>query len=298
MIEGAPAAPARRLRDGACLPIATVLLAVLAIWYAAALVLNAPAARAVLPKQAGIAAFAGAAWSQTRPLLPAPQQIAGTLARDLFGWPLNAPRNLFFQASATVAEAALGLAFALALGILLAVAIVHLRAFDRSLMPWVIASQTVPVLAIAPMVVVVLGNLGLSGLLPKAAIAGYLAFFPITVGMVKGLRAPDPLQLDLMRTYSASRRQVFAKLRWPASLSFLFPNLRIAVALAVVGAIVAELPTGAQAGLGARLLAGSYYGQTLQLWATLVMASLVSLAGLGAVGLIERGMRTLRGGRL
>jgi NitT/TauT family transport system permease protein len=135
-------------------------------------------------------------------------------------------------------------------------------------------------------------------LLPKAAIAGYLAFFPITVGMVKGLRAPDPLQLDLLRTYDARPRQVFSLLRWPASLGFLFPSLRIAVTLALVGAIVAELPTGAQAGLGARLLAGSYYGQTVQIWAALLMAAAMSVLGLAVVSGIETLAARRRGGRL
>ena len=88
---------------------------------------------------------------------------------------------------------------------LLAVGIVHVRTLDRSLMPWIIASQTVPILAIAPMIIVVLGNIGFTGLMPKAIISAYLCFFPVTIGMVKGLRSPDPLQLDLMRTYSASQ---------------------------------------------------------------------------------------------
>ncbi len=87
------------------------------------------------------------------------------------------------------------------------------------------------------------------GLLPKALIAGWLSFFPITAGMVKGLRSPDPMQRDLMRTYSATGAQVFARLRWPASMAFLFPAMKVAAPLALVGAIVAELPTGAQAGL-------------------------------------------------
>ena len=116
--------------------------------------------------------------------------------------------------------------------------------------------------------------------------------------MVTGLRAADPLQLDLMRTYSAAPRAVFTKLRWPMSLAFLFPGLRVAVALALVGAIVAELPTGAQAGLGARLLTGSYYGQTIQLWATLVMAALLSIVALLVVGTVERAVLHARGGRL
>jgi NitT/TauT family transport system permease protein len=165
-------------------------------------------------------------------------------------------------------------------------------------MPWVIASQTVPVLAIAPMVVVVLGNAGFTGLLPKALIAGWLSFFPITTGMVKGLRSPDPMQRDLMRTYNAGAWQNFSLLRWPASVGFLFPGLKVAVALALVGAIVAELPTGAQAGLGARLLAGSYYGQTLQIWAVLVLASFLALLATGAVDALQALTARLRGGQL
>jgi NitT/TauT family transport system permease protein len=144
----------------------------------------------------------------------------------------------------------------------------------------------------------VLGNLGFTGLLPKAIISGYLSFFPIAIGMVKGLRSPDPLQLDLMRTYSASNAQTFAKLRWPSSMSFLFPSLKVAIALSLVGAIVAELPTGAQAGLGARLLAGSYYGQTIQIWAALFMSAFLAVVAVGAVGLAERGLTSIRGGRL
>ena len=165
-------------------------------------------------------------------------------------------------------------------------------------MPWIIASQTIPVLAIAPMVVVVLGNIGFTGLLPKSLIAGYLSFFPIATGMVKGLRSPDPMQRDLMRTYSATGAQIFAMLRWPSSMPFLLPSLKVAATLALVGAIVAELPTGAQAGLGARLLSGSYYGQTLQIWAALFMASLLALLAVGAVDLFRLLLIRRRGGRL
>jgi NitT/TauT family transport system permease protein len=162
------------------------------------------------------------------------------------------------------------------LGILLAIAIVHNRAMDRSLMPWVIASQTIPILAIAPMIIVVLNAVGISGLMPKALISTYLSFFPIVVGMVKGLRSPEQIQLDLMHTYNASSAQTFWKLRWPASMPYLFTSLKVAIAISLVGAIVGELPTGAVAGLGARLLAGSYYGQTVQIWAALFMAAAVA----------------------
>jgi len=153
---------------------------------------------------------------------------------------------------------------------------VHNRAMDRSLMPWVIASQTIPILAIAPMIIVVLNAVGISGLMPKALISTYLSFFPVVVGMVKGLRSPEQIQLDLMHTYYASSSQTFWKLRWPASMPYLFTSLKVAIAISLVGAIVGELPTGAVAGLGARLLAGSYYGQTVQIWAALFMAAAVA----------------------
>jgi NitT/TauT family transport system permease protein len=233
-----------------------------------------------------------------RPLLPAPHQIAAELWDSVTGYPMSSPHSLVHHALVTAQEAAAGFVVAIALGVGLAVGIVHLRVLDRSLMPWLIASQTVPVLAIAPMVVVVLGNLGLTGLLPKALIAGYLSFFPIAIGMVKGLRSPDPMQRDLMRTYSATAAQVLTKLRWPAATAFLLPSLKVAASLALVGAIVAELPTGAQAGLGARLLAGSYYGQTLQIWAALAMAALLALLATGLVDAAQLAIVRRRGGRM
>ena len=164
-------------------------------------------------------------------------------------------------------------------------------------MPWIISSQTIPILAIAPMVVVVLGAVGLKGLVPKALISTYLCFFPVTIGMVKGLRSPDPLQMDLMRTYSASSWQTFWKLRWPASVPFLFTSLKVAVAISLVGAIVGELPTGAQGGLGARLLAGSYYGQTIQIWSALFTAAALAATMVALVGVVERFVVLRMGGR-
>ena len=155
-------------------------------------------------------------------------------------------------------------------------------------MPWAIASQTIPILAIAPMIIVVLNSVGVSGLLPKALISAYLSFFPVVVGMVKGLRAPDAMQLDLLRTYNASASQGFWKLRLPASLPYLFASLKIAIAASLVGAIVGELPTGAVRGLGARLLAGSYYGQTVQIWSALIGAAVLAGLMVGAIGLMER----------
>lgn len=160
-------------------------------------------------------------------------------------------------------------------------------------MPWIIASQTIPIIAVAPMIIVVLNSMGISGLLPKALISTYLSFFPIVVGMVKGLRSPETIQLDLMHTYHAAPSQIFWKLRWPSALPYLFTSLKIAIAISLVGAIVGELPTGAVAGLGARLLSGSYYGQTVQIWAALFMAAavaaiLVSIVGMAHTAVLKR----------
>jgi NitT/TauT family transport system permease protein len=222
-----------------------------------------------------------------RPVLPAPHQIVQNLYETVFQTPINSKRSLVYHAGVTVSSTLLGFLFGSVLGILLAVGTVHSPVLDRSLLPWIIASQTVPILAIAPMVVVVLGSIGFVGLFPKAVISMYLCFFPVTIGMVKGLRSPDPLQLDLMRTYSASAAQVLWKLRWPAATDFMFSSLKVAIATSLVGAIVGELPTGAQAGLGARLLSGSYYGQTIQIWSALFMAAIIGVALVAAVGLIE-----------
>jgi NitT/TauT family transport system permease protein len=164
-------------------------------------------------------------------------------------------------------------------------------------LPWIICSQMVPILAVAPIVIVVLGSIGLRGLLPKAIISAYLCFFPVTIGVVKGLTSPDPMQRDLMRTWSATPAQIFWKLRWPASLPFLFTSLKVSITISLIGAIVAELPTGAQAGIGARLLAGSYYGQTIQIWAALVAASLLAVGLIGLVSFFERWVAQSMGAR-
>jgi len=270
-------------------PVLAVLGVVLVAWYLAAIGLNAAQVieRELEP---------GWAWqdlvrhtlSMDRPVLPAPHQIALDLYDSIFGWPLDSPRNLLFHTWVTSSATLLGFVMGTALGALLAVLIVHSRTLDRGLFPWIIASQTVPVLAIAPIVIVILGSMGMTGVFPKAVISMYLCFFPVTVALVKGLRSPGVIELELLHTYAASRGDTFWKLRVPASLPFLFPSLRIGIAAGLVGAIVGELPTGAQAGLGARLLTGSYYGNTVQIWSALVMAALLGLALTGGVSLAER----------
>jgi NitT/TauT family transport system permease protein len=290
----------RRLAHGSALPVATVVALILLLWYAAAIWLNGPQVRDQLARTGQpytASQFIQATWSMERPVLPTPGQIGAEFKKTVFDIAPTSKRSLVYHAYVTTSAAVLGFAFGTLLGILLAAGIVHVRTLDRSLLPWIIASQTIPILAIAPMIIVVLGNLGMTGLVPKSIISTYLCFFPVTIGMVKGLRSPDPLQLDLMRTYSATRNQVFWKLRWPASTPFLFASLKVAIAISLVGAIVGELPTGATAGLGARLLTGSYYGQTVQIWTALLMAALLGCTLVFLTGLLERAVLGRMGAR-
>ena len=272
-------------------PVLVVVLALIVIWYAGAVYLNAPGQMDAF-KRAGTDWTMGdlieGTLAQDRPLLPAPHQVVVEMYDTIIDKRITSKRSLVYHSWVTLSSTLLGFAIGTGLGILLAVGIVHVGTLEKSLMPWIISSQTIPILAIAPMVVVVLGAIGLKGLIPKAVISTYLCFFPVTIGMVKGLRSPDPLQMDLMRTYNASTWQTFWKLRWPSSVPFLFTSLKVAIAISLVGAIVGELPTGAQAGLGARLLAGSYYGQTIQIWSALLTAAALAACMVALVGLSER----------
>lgn len=227
-------------------------------------------------------------WAMDRPVLPSPGQILREFAATTLIEPITSNKSLVYHAGVTASATLVGFALGALLGMILAAGIVHVKTLDRSLMPWIIASQTIPILAIAPMIIVVLGNIGITGLVPKSIISMYLCFFPVTIGMVKGLRSPDPMQLDLMRSYNASTAQIFWKLRVPASVPFLFASLKVAVAISLTGAIVGELPTGASAGLGARLLSGSYYGQTVQIWSALIAAAILGAALVYGIAGIER----------
>jgi NitT/TauT family transport system permease protein len=274
-------------------PVLTVVLAIVVIWYAAAVGLNRAwiydqAARAGVDPATGMALVVET-WNQERPVLPAPHQVVTELVKTTFGMAPTSKRSLVYHGWITLSATLLGFAMGTAMGILLAVGIIHNRAMDMSVMPWAIASQTIPILAIAPMIIVVLNSVGLQGLVPKAIISAYLSFFPVVVGMVKGLRSPDQMQLDLLQTYFASRSEVFWKLRLPSSMPYLFTSLKVGMAASLVGAIVGELPTGAVAGLGARLLSGSYYGQTVQIWAALFAAAVVAAGMVMLIGMVERG---------
>ncbi len=281
-------------------PVTVIVAAIMVIWYVAAIFMNAPYQRELnnrAHETPDLGTFIGQTWAQRKPTLPAPHQIAENFFQNTFLVKITSRRSLVYNSWVTLSSTLAGFAFGTLLGILIAVGIVHVPVLDRSLMPWIIASQTIPILAIAPMVVVVFAAIGITGLIPKALISTYLSFFPVAVGMVKGLRSPDILHLDLMHTYNASKIQTFWKLRVPASVPFLFTSMKVAVAASLVGAIVGELPTGAVAGIGAKLLAGSYYSQTIDMWSALVAGSIVAVLLVAAVGVAGRFVELRMGAR-
>ena len=283
------AAKAPPKETGNALPVAAVCLVILAVWYIAAIPMNWVVTEAkIAAAGGGLSNILAFSWNEARPVIPAPHQIAAELWNSVFMVKPWSPKSLVWHGWVTLSSTLLGFALGTLLGIVLAIGIVHVTWLSKSLMPWIIASQTIPILAIAPMVIVVLGSMGFTGLLPKSLISMYLCFFPVTIGMVKGLTSPETMQLDLMRTYNAPAAQVLWKLRFPASVPFLFTSLKVAVAVALTGAIVGELPTGAVAGIGARLLSGSYYGQTVQIWAALFMGSFIAAGLVWLTGVAER----------
>ena len=268
-----------RLLDSTPVSITVVMAFIVVIWYGAAVYLNSEVLIDKYERQKtewNFQLLVSDSWSMGRPVLPAPHQIMEDMNKSLFEHKITSKRSLVYHGGVTISSTLVGFVMGGVLGILLAIGIVHVPTLNKSVLPWIIASQTIPILAVAPMIIVVLGAIGLTGLLPKAFISAYLCFFPIVIGMVKGLRSPDPMHLDLMKTYNATQSQKFWKLRWPASTPFLFASFKVSIAISLVGAIVGELPAGARAGLGARLLTGSYYGQTVQIWSALIVASVIA----------------------
>ncbi len=287
-----------RALAGPVLPVLVVVIGIIAIWYVAAVGMNTAFQR-VLDERAEAnpttIEFISSTLNQERPVLPSPHQVAENLWDTVFNKKITSKRSLVYHAGVTLAPTLLGFLMGTGLGILLATVIVHVLSMEKSLMPWVITSQTIPILAIAPMVILVLDAVGIRGLLPKALISMYLSFFPVTVGMVKGLRSPDKMHLDLLRTYNSSTWQTFWKLRWPSALPYLFTSMKVAIAISLIGAIVGELPTGAVAGLGARLLSGSYYGQTVLIWSALLMAAFCAAMLVALVGVADKWVRRRMG---
>jgi|TARA_B100001248_G_scaffold56513_1_gene37614 NitT/TauT family transport system permease protein len=270
----------KSLLSGSLIPITTVLIFIFSVWYVGTILLNSPFQKDVY-KRKGVENYTYSqlvkdTMSQKRPVLPPPHQVIIELWNSTVNKKITSKRSLVYHAGITLSSTLLGFVIGSLLGIILAVAIVYSRTCDMTLMPWIITSQTIPILAIAPMIIVVLSALGIQGLLPKAFISTYLSFFPVTISMVKGLRSPETIELDMMKTWNANGLQTLLRLRLPSSVPFLFAGMKIGIAAALVGAIIGELPTGAVSGLGARMLQGSYYGQMVQIWSALIFASLIA----------------------
>ena len=225
--------------------------------------------------------FIAHAYALERPALPTPNQVLGEFWKTTGAMVMRgrawSKRSLIYHSWLTMKTTLFGFALGGVIGMFGAIAMVYSRVAAMSLMPWAIISQTIPIVALAPMIIVLAGQLGIdSREVPKAIISAYLCFFPVLVGMIKGLRAPEDSQLDLLKTYNATGLASFLKLRLPASAPFLFTSLKIGIAAALVGTIVGELPTGAISGLGARLLIGDQFGTPLAIWSALLAAAILA----------------------
>lgn len=186
----------------------------------------------------------------------------------------------------TLRNAAVGFAIGAAVGLALAIVIVHVRFLERSLVPLLVVSQTIPIIAIAPLIVIGLR----ADWLGVAAVTSYLTFFPVTIAAIRGMRAYDPRAYELMTSYAADRRTILWKLRLPASTAYLFTAFKIAATGSIVGAIVGELPSGITQGLARQILTGMQY-YTLgpgYLWAAIVVASALGIGAFLLVTLVER----------
>jgi NitT/TauT family transport system permease protein len=193
----------------------------------------------------------------------------------------------------TAKEAAVGLALGAAFGFALGVLLAHSRLLQRGFVPYIVASQTIPILAVAPMVVVWVNPRlpdGLKDWGAVAVIAAYLTFFPVTINTLRGLTSVDPRAVELMRSYAASGWSILWKLRVPAALPYIFTALKIAAPAAVVGAIIGELPASIQDGLGGAILNFNQYyiSSPASLWATNLVAALLGIAFFLAVVFAER----------
>lgn len=261
-------------------PILTVLAALVVIWYGAAVWMNSAWTMAQAERAGTTMTFGeivSDTMTQKRPRLPAPHQVAVEFWDTTVEKKVTSKRSLVYHGWLTLRSTLWGFALGTAMGIALAIGIVYSRVMEMSVMPWAVISQTIPIVALAPMIIVLSSSVGIEGRgFPKAIISAYLCFFPVLVGMVKGLRSPDQMQLDLLKTYGASAATTFWKLRLPSSVPYLFTSLKIGIAAALVGTIVGELPTGAIQGLGARILIGDQFGNPLMIWSALFAAAILA----------------------
>ncbi|WP_079034865.1 ABC transporter permease [Streptomyces hirsutus] len=206
------------------------------------------------------------------------------------GDPTSLAVYLIGETTVTLREALYGLTAGSLLGLALAVLFLHLAPVSRGLMPWLVASQTVPLVAIAPMIVIWGGKAGLQPWVAVTGIAAYLAFFPVTINSLRGLKSPPKVQLEFMRSVGAGRARVLWSLRFPAALPYVFAGLRLAATASVVGAIVGELSAGTGRGIGRAILTSAYYYSNgpEKLYAAVLVAAIAGILFVQVLSLLER----------
>jgi ABC-type nitrate/sulfonate/bicarbonate transport system permease component len=234
------------------LPPLSLVSAILLVWQVAATVLQVP-----------------------RWLLPSPVDIAEAV--------VTSSELLLGHSWVTFQEVTIGFILSLIAGVTLAVAIAYSKTLERAIYPFVIASQTIPVVAIAPILLIWFGY----GLLPKVMVVALICFFPICVNMVDGLRSVDPELVSLMRTFGSTRWQIFAKAQFPASLPFLLSGTKVAIAVSVIGAVMGEW-VGASSGLGYFMVRSASQFQTARVFAAIVLLSAMGIALFALASLTER----------
>ncbi|MBL4808361.1 MAG: ABC transporter permease subunit [Rhodobacteraceae bacterium] len=272
-------------------PVLVVVTAIMVLWYAFSVVLNKNWAYDKSTRggyELSFSELVADTWTQKKPHLPTPDQIVVEIWKTTVEKKVTSVRSLVRHGWITLSATLLGFVFGTCFGIILAVGIVYNKAMNNSVMPWVIASQTIPILALAPMIILLLNAGGITGIVPKASIAAYLSFFPVVVGMVKGLRSPEAMMVDQIHTWSANKMQTFWKLRLPSSVPYLFPSLKVGIAASLVGAIVAELTLSQDGGLGARILQANYVGATMLIWSALIVAAALAATLVALMGLADR----------
>ncbi len=271
------------------LPMLLVGLLAVALYVPAMLLFNTPAAdralkRGVLFK--GCNTAPACAWQLRSPVVPAPAQLLQGFKN--LNWPPFIETAVPYNAAITGLETVVGLLLAALVGLGFAVLLVSSRPFEKAILPWLVVSQTVPIIAVAPMLAVLLGQYGVAGWIPKAIIAAYIAFFPISIGVAKGLRSPESNQLDLMRSYNANANQTFLKLRFPASLPYLFTAFKVAMAAALIGSIVAETSVVSFSGLGTMLAQNSRASDAVGLWVVMLGCAVLGIVLVTLIGVAER----------
>ncbi len=223
--------------------------------------------------------------------MPFPHWIVGRIPAFFSKYSLNDERNVVRAVLYTMLGTLSSLVLGGIIGSLLAFLFVLFRPLERALLPWTIASQTIPIIALVPVMLLVLGNFGITiqtSLLPTAIIGAYICFFPVVVSTVKGLRSVDPLTLDLMKSYAATPLQVFRNVRFPAAIPFVFTGLKLGTAAALVGALVAETESNNKRGLGFQILGQVQTGNVADVWILLLISALLGIALVSLVGFLQR----------